>query len=285
MGNDELLELKASSDATIRRTASWTGFSLERVTAAAGDSFSYQWTSDLHFCAYHDIVLRDGTIRAGDGKEYYQKDLRNTLTYIPRGVDVSGWSLLTKRKNSFTAIYFNPELIGDEVQQRFDGIDRENIYFYDAALAEIMKKVENILDEGILDELYSETLGLFAVLSIHRSVISHQKGRAALSRSVLDMIAEYVEANLGRAISLSDLAQVAGTSRFHFHRSFRATTGETPMQYVVRRRIERAKLLLADRSLTAEEVAALAGFHDAAHLYKTFKAREGASLRTFRQGL
>jgi AraC family transcriptional regulator len=285
MDNEQLLELKASSDATERRTASWTGFSLERVIAAAGDSFSYQWTSDLHFCAYHDIVLEDGAIRAGDGPEFDQKDLRSTLTYIPSGADVAGWSSLTERKNGFTAIYFDPDLLSQELQHRFRGLSEANIYFYDTTVADLLKKFSALLEAGDRDDLYAETLGLFTVLNIHRSMMSRPVLRSALSRSVLGLVTDYIEENLSGSISLSDLAQVAGISRFHFHRSFRATTGETPMHYVTRRRIERAKLLLADKSYTTEQIATLVGFHDAAHLHKTFKAREGVSLRVFRKGL
>ncbi len=53
-----------------------------------------------------------------------------------------------------------------------------------------------------------------------------------------------VEAELHRAWSLADMAEVTGYSPFHFHRAFRAAVGETPTAFVERLRLERAALLL-----------------------------------------
>ena len=55
---------------------------------------------------------------------------------------------------------------------------------------------------------------------------------------------DYVEANIGETISLDDLAQVAGLSRFYFGRSFHNALGEPPTPYLARRRLEAAKRLL-----------------------------------------
>ena len=83
------LSLTGLEHSAQRHEKRWNGFSVEHVSPELGASFGYDWTSDLHFCAYHDIVLDDGGVRAGDGAEDNRRDLRHTLTYVPRGARVS----------------------------------------------------------------------------------------------------------------------------------------------------------------------------------------------------
>ncbi len=61
-------------------------------------------------------------------------------------------------------------------------------------------------------------------------------------------------------LSLDEVAQRAGYSRYHFLREFRAAYGETPRAYLTRRRIERAKDLLRSANLTVTEICHMVGF-------------------------
>jgi AraC-like DNA-binding protein len=62
------------------------------------------------------------------------------------------------------------------------------------------------------------------------------------------------------ALNLDELSRVAGVSRFHFVRSFKATYGETPIRYLTRRRVERAQDLLRVANLTVTEICQIVGF-------------------------
>lgn len=75
----------------------------------------------------------------------------------------------------------------------------------------------------------------------------------------------HVARNLDTPLTLDDLASVVGRSRFHFARLFKASTGETPHQYVVRRRVERARELLRAGGVIAD-VALAVGFASQSHL-------------------
>jgi AraC family transcriptional regulator len=87
---------------------------------------------------------------------------------------------------------------------------------------------------------------------------------------MLGRASEYVEEHLGENLSLAALAGAVGLSPYHFARLFRASTGLSPHQYVIRRRVERARLLLAstDRSLAsiAQDVGFVSGSHLATHV-------------------
>jgi AraC family transcriptional regulator len=88
-------------------------------------------------------------------------------------------------------------------------------------------------------------------------------------------VRNYMEHHLGEAISLEDLARVAGVSRFHFARQFRARTGESPMGYLLRTRVERAKTLLLDSRARVVDVSAELGFADQSHFTRTFRRMVG----------
>jgi AraC family transcriptional regulator len=277
------LKLNDSIEIPSRQARSWRGFSVEHVTPAKGDRFKYSWQSDLHFCALHDIVLRDGGIRAGDGREIHQKDLRGSLTYVPKGAAVEGWSELAQRRSSYTAIYFDPSLLHEELEERFPEDWEPKVYFRNPEVAATLQRFTRLLTEDEADDLFSETLGLMTVLSLHRAAAEPVVQKLAISRFALSRVIDYIDQNLARQISLSDLAAVAGLSRFHFNRAFKKALGQTPYQYVLDRRIERGRRLLAEHALSLEQVAVAVGFREAAHFQKAFKAREGITPMTFRR--
>jgi AraC-like DNA-binding protein len=78
-------------------------------------------------------------------------------------------------------------------------------------------------------------------------------------------------------VDLTGLAAAAGVSKYHFLRCFAATYGETPMQYVTRRRIERAADLLRATNLTVTEVCDLVGYASLGSFSQRFAELVGMS--------
>jgi AraC-like DNA-binding protein len=103
-----------------------------------------------------------------------------------------------------------------------------------------------------------------------------QLGRLRSTRDLIDRA-------LGEPLDVAGLAAHAGYSRFHFIRAFRAAYGETPAQYLGRRRIERARELLALANLTVREVAELVGFTSLAAFSTRFKAEVGVAPTEYRR--
>lgn len=83
---------------------------------------------------------------------------------------------------------------------------------------------------------------------------------------------DYIEANLHQPITLSELADVANFSKYHFNRIFQAIVGETPFQFILRVRLEKsAMLLLANKAESISEIAYKCGFSDLAIFSRNFK--------------
>ncbi|MBN8216230.1 MAG: helix-turn-helix transcriptional regulator [Spirochaetes bacterium] len=74
-----------------------------------------------------------------------------------------------------------------------------------------------------------------------------------------------------------------GRSRFHFMRVFKISTGLSPMQYLLERRVRYASNLLKTTSLTVEEIGRQAGFEDPYYFSRLFRKRAGASPLAFRK--
>jgi AraC family transcriptional regulator len=105
--------------------------------------------------------------------------------------------------------------------------------------------------------------------------------RGGLAGGALRRVKAYIEDHIGQRISLDELARQAGVSRFHFARQFRLSTGESPMGYLRRVRIERSKSILQARETTIAEVAARLGFSDQSHFTRIFGRLVGVSPGSF----
>jgi AraC family transcriptional regulator len=105
--------------------------------------------------------------------------------------------------------------------------------------------------------------------------------RRGLNRRALTRALAYIEAHLGEEISLGDLAGAAAISRFHFARLFRASTGHSPMAFLLRLRIARAQDMLHAGNRRIAEIAAALGFFDQSHFARTFRRLTGQSPREY----
>lgn len=105
--------------------------------------------------------------------------------------------------------------------------------------------------------------------------------RGGLAGGALRRVRAYIDDHIGERISLDELAREAGVSRFHFARQFRLSTGESPMGYVRRIRVERSKSILQARGSSIAEVAARMGFSDQSHFTRIFGRLVGVSPGNF----
>jgi transcriptional regulator GlxA family with amidase domain len=76
--------------------------------------------------------------------------------------------------------------------------------------------------------------------------------------------------HLSADISITDLAAEVGLSASHFSRGFKQTVGMAPHQWLVKKRVDRAKGLLEENKLGLAEIALSCGFVDQSHLSRVF---------------
>jgi AraC family transcriptional regulator len=118
--------------------------------------------------------------------------------------------------------------------------------------------------------LYAETIATMLTVHLLQNYSQHQiefKDYATgLSRSKLCQVIEYIQANLDQELGLAELAAIANLSPHYFTRLFKQSTKLTPHQFVIRCRVERAKMLLLAGEHSIAEIAQKVGFANQAHL-------------------
>ena len=143
---------------------------------------------------------------------------------------------------------------------------------------------------GLGGELFAESLANVLTVHLlrhHSSLGNGSKRRtgreSGFSKRALGLATDYINDNLSGKLTLAEIAGAAHMSPFSFARSFKAETGLSPHQYVIHRRVDRAKALLADADLTIAEVARAVGFANHSHLSSHVRRLLGVSPGTLRR--
>src|ERR1700723_1859376 len=114
----------------------------------------------------------------------------------------------------------------------------------------------------------------------HRPV---QLYRGGLGSARLRRVKELVHAKMEDDLSLDEMAQSIGLSTAHFARMFRKSTGETPHQFVLRQRVELAKVMLRAPDARVLDVAVACGFKTQQHFAQVFFDVCGVSPTQYRR--
>lgn len=149
-------------------------------------------------------------------------------------------------------------------------------------LAQTVLALFRALQRGAPD-LYAESAAEF--LGVHALVehgsappppSPHREGaRVRRARAFLDE-------RIHLPVSLADVAAEVGFSRYHLVRVFREETGETPLRYVTRRRMDLARAELRRGEASITEIAAAAGYRNASQFSRAFRREVGASPSAYR---
>jgi len=266
--------------AVSRKTKDWTGFSAEYVQLTSDAPYDFRSRGESHYLALHDIALRDGELRVDGLPTLRTRDLRDTITFVPKGCAIDGWSHPEARPNSFVAMYFDPEAVREDLGARYAKQQPAPFaYARNVALHGTLKKLEAVVRAPEIDDLHAESLCLLASLEVFGVIVDSQ-GR--LSDRQITMVTDFVEAHLHEPIGLSDLASIAGLSRFHFSRAFKSTTGENPHAFVQKRRVARAANMLRTSELSIEAVALAVGYMGAPQFRRVFREVIGISPLNYR---
>lgn len=98
----------------------------------------------------------------------------------------------------------------------------------------------------------------------------------------LRRVTDYVDSRLAEPIRIGDLAGIAGLSPGYFHRAFRATTGQTPLQFINARRVQRAIQHLHRGESSIAAIALQVGFVSPSHFTRIFRQVTGVNPSAFR---
>jgi len=124
----------------------------------------------------------------------------------------------------------------------------------------------------------------FLVIGREGDPQSTVKQASPLPRHILRRVIERMR-NLDTELGLQVLAKESGYSRVHFVRMFRAATGYTPHNYLLKLRVDRVCELLATPTLSLTDIALECGFSSHSHLSRVFRQVLGATPSEYRRSL
>jgi AraC family transcriptional regulator len=202
------------------------------------------------------------------------------MTLMPRGTPSTwSWNSACDRLD----LVLLPDALGEECDVEI--VDR--FLFRDRELADTCRKLSRNLDPHAgADRLYIESLAIEIASYLVReysagSLHPQAAPSGGLSRGHARRVVEYVEANLGNAITIRELAAVAELSPHHFIRMFRETVRVTPHQYVLERRLDRARELLRKGTMRLAEIGLHVGFGSQSHFTSAFHRAFGVTPAEF----
>lgn len=216
------------------------------------------------------------------GHRYRGRSVHGDVDLIPAGAS-SRWEM--KEQDSALILSLSRELlrsVAEESGLRGGPIEIANRFqMRDARVEHLGWALKEELESGFPNgRLYVESLAvaLSGHLLQHHSTLAGAERvvKGGLSGYRLKQVLGYIEENLEASLSLEEIAQLVGLSVSHCKAAFRQSMGRPLHQYVIERRVDRARsLLLAGRS-SITEAAQACGFTHASHLTFHMKRLLGA---------
>lgn len=165
---------------------------------------------------------------------------------------------------------------------------RTGLLVEDPFLSEGMTLLQGNLEDP--ERPHSLIPTIAAALAV-RLIIAHSEinespaaSRGGLPPHQLTKAKAFFEERLGEDVTLDDVARHIGVSPRHFARAFRQSVGLPPHQWLLRRRIERARELLKSSDSPIAQVAVICGFADQSHFTSTFRRSTGVTPARYRGG-
>jgi AraC family transcriptional regulator len=159
----------------------------------------------------------------------------------------------------------------------------------DPLLEQLAIAVTTALRDGTIEDgLYIDTIAQMMAVHLARKHSTRSRpGRVLPVQTIqgakMRRLIEYIEGNLEGDLSLEAMGAEVEISPLYLARAFKTAIGQSPHQYVIARRIERAKELLRNTDMAVVDVALAVGFSSQSHLSHWFVRHVGVSPASYRK--
>jgi AraC family transcriptional regulator len=264
-----------------RRGMEWHGMSAEFVQATTRDRVDCRFRSPRHLlAAYEQGVRRDGETYVEGTARSALRDVTRKLTFVPAGHEFREWHD-PRTPMGVTYFYFDPvELSIESGESLADMLLTPRLFFEDATIWSTAAKFRHAIDvPGAPNRLYVEALGVVLIHELARLNRGMSQAETPIKGGLATwqqrVIADYIEDHLPEQIPLAKLARLVRLSTFHFCRAFKQSFGVPPHRYHTNRRVERAKVMLAERTHSVTEVGLTLGFSETSSFTAVFRKVTG----------
>lgn len=140
--------------------------------------------------------------------------------------------------------------------------------------------------QAYMKMVWYERLQLHGLVEILISYfVKHAREKQIVSDPRISKVLDYIQQNITSAITIEELADRACLTKSYLIRLFRQHLGQTPLQYVIRKKIQSAQTLLLDSDMSVRQVARTLGFPDVSYFIRLFRKNLGFTPQEYRQKL
>lgn len=262
------------------------GWFVESVHAPIGRRIELQFQGPVHLLAmYNEGARREGETSIDGLPSSKVRNFVNKLTFVPAGYAYREWHE-TGASTRVTFLYLDPIEL-----QKSDDADASyvpRLYFEDSMVWQTAAKLKNAIESGeAKTRSYLEALSNVLAHELSRSdrniVRETSVSRGGLASWQKRAVLAYIEEHLDEQICLLTLAGLTRLSEHHFCRAFKQSFGVPPHRYHVQRRMERAKVLLADRTASITDIALTLGYSQTSAFSVAFRKNTGWTPSEYRR--
>jgi AraC family transcriptional regulator len=258
----------------------------ESVHVPIGSRIEFRFEGPIHLLVlYHEGQRKNGETSI-DGLYFSRlRSFVNKLTFVPAGCAYQEWHD-AGASTRVTFLYLAPAALQKSDDRMADFPPR--LYFDDSVVWETASKLKNTVESGETKCLsYLEALsGVLAheLSRVNQEIVREPPPRrGGLAGWQKRVVADYIEEHLVEQVCLIRLAELAQLSLHHFCRAFKQSFGVPAHQYQVQRRMEVAKLLLADRATSVTDIALSLGYAQTSSFSSAFRKTTGWTPTVYRR--
>jgi AraC family transcriptional regulator len=286
--NSHVLEI-SPADLVSRRASAWDGIRVEIVQSLTHDQVESRFRAPCHLLlVYEEGVRNEGETVVGDLLPATLRTLRRKLTFVPAGHEYREWQRPSIRSRVI-CFYFDPARMPIHSDAGPTAALAPRLFFENNVLWDTAVKLAMAMEDGCESDRYCEALGVVVAHELMRmhGIARHRRPPARGSLAVWQQrtVAAYIEEHLAEPIPLDVLAKLVHLSSYYFCRAFKQSFGIPPHRYHIKRRIERAKTLLADPASSVTDIALELGFSETSSFSAAFRHTAGTTPTVYRRTL
>jgi AraC family transcriptional regulator len=274
------------SDAVARRRLAWDGMAVEVVQALTHDKVEFRFRGPLHLLvAYEEGIRCNGETLIEGLASSTQRDIKR----IPADHEYREWQE-PRTRGRIVYFYFDPAKTPLAPSAGPAGTAlAPRLFFEDNTLWETAVKMAALIENGAENRQYCEALGVVLAHELMRRSAGARRveppARGGLAAWQQRIVSAYIEEHIPEQIPLATLARFVRLSAYHFCRAFKQSFGMPPHRYHNVRRIEHAKMLLAEPTCSVTEIALKVGFSETSSFTAAFRRATGSTPTAYRRGL